>query len=374
MLGLFRNKHASVDQEQEIHKLQTMLDNVDNLIMLADTSPDNVITYMNKTARETFSQHRADLNQKFRAGVDVTNAHHRTIHQFHKDPDRIRRILADLASRKIEVHEADIPVGDITFRTKVFAIWSSQDRNKLLCFMASFRDVSAEIREQKLQQARNERGQFLERQIGELSDSIQGMNTTIEMVAQQTAAASQSADAMLTETRQGAAIVGETSQNMKGVTTLVRDTADKLRSLGVRSETISQIVGVIKEIADQTNLLALNAAIEAARAGESGRGFAVVADEVRKLAERTTKSTQEIGTMIADIQQEVQQNITLIEQGRSRADATESNLQRTESAMNRIVSEIDKMRNFVVEIAHATEEQATTSQDIAEKLGTLVQQ
>ena len=68
-----------------------------------------------------------------------------------------------------------------------------------------------------------------------------------------------------------------------------------------RVGTIGAIVDVIEGIADQTNLLALNAAIEAARAGDHGRGFAVVADEVRKLAESATRSTGEIGALIADI-------------------------------------------------------------------------
>ena len=81
-------------------------------------------------------------------------------------------------------------------------------------------------------------------------------------------------------------------------------TAKEVDGLAQQAGEISAIVQLIHEIADQTNLLALNAAIEAARAGETGRGFAVVADEVRKLAERTSKSTGEIGQMIAGIQAE----------------------------------------------------------------------
>nr|HNI20902.1 methyl-accepting chemotaxis protein [Nitrospira sp.] len=100
---------------------------------------------------------------------------------------------------------------------------------------------------------------------------------------------------------------GETTTNIAtSLQRLAQDssaTAQEVGTLAGRVDEISSIVQLIHAIADQTNLLALNAAIEAARAGESGRGFAVVADEVRKLAERTTKATKEIGTLVVGIRQ-----------------------------------------------------------------------
>ncbi|MDD2310758.1 MAG: methyl-accepting chemotaxis protein [Desulfuromonadaceae bacterium] len=171
----------------------------------------------------------------------------------------------------------------------------------------------------------------------------------------------------------GADVVRQTVEGMRKIAVRVQNTARTVDSLGARSDQIGAIVATIEDIADQTNLLALNAAIEAARAGDMGRGFAVVADEVRALAERTTKATREIGEMIKAIQSETRSAVAAMNEGVQEVQTGTSDAERSGTALQQILDEIDAVSNQVHQISTAAEEQSATTSEITDNIHRMTQ-
>jgi len=198
-----------------------------------------------------------------------------------------------------------------------------------------------------------------------MASAIEEMRVGIEQLSTDSRDADRMASLAGALSAEGGRAVGDVVREIERIAEVVKQSAAIVSELGGRSERISAIVSVIKEIADQTNLLALNAAIEAARAGESGRGFAVVADEVRKLAERTARSTQEISEMIAAIQSGTQDAVASMKLGVSRVADGVTLATRAGESISEIGGNAAQVVSKVASISHALHEQSTASSDIA---------
>ncbi|MCX8997469.1 HAMP domain-containing methyl-accepting chemotaxis protein [Rhizobiaceae bacterium BDR2-2] len=186
------------------------------------------------------------------------------------------------------------------------------------------------------------------------------------------------ADDLARRTEQQAAAVEETAAALEQITTTVKDSTRRAQEAGqlvsrtrsgaeqsgevVRravvamerieksSSEISNIIGVIDEIAFQTNLLALNAGVEAARAGDAGKGFAVVAQEVRELAQRSANAAKEIKALITASSEQVQEGVQLVGD--------------TGKALETIVAEVQEINRHVAAIVESAQEQSSGLQQI----------
>ena len=205
-------------------------------------------------------------------------------------------------------------------------------------------------------------------QATEVAGAVDQMTKTIYETTKNTGQASEASKNAGKVAKEGGHVVEETIHGMNRIAEVVRKSAETVHALGKSSDQIGEIVQVIDDIADQTNLLALNAAIEAARAGEQGRGFAVVADEVRKLAERTTKATKEIATMIKQIQKDTSGAVVSMQQGTEEVSAGKALAEKAGSSLQEIIHGAEKVVVIVTQVAAASEEQSRASEQISKNI------
>ena len=186
-------------------------------------------------------------------------------------------------------------------------------------------------------------------EIAHASDDLSRRTEQQAASLEETAAALDEITATVKTTAAGARRASETVALAKSEAVrsgeVVAQAVQAMGDIKTSSQEISQIIGVIDEIAFQTNLLALNAGVEAARAGDAGRGFAVVAQEVRALAQRSAQAAKEIKSLISASSQQVGQGVELVgETGR---------------ALDKIVAQVADIDALISEIAASAQEQAT---------------
>jgi len=206
-------------------------------------------------------------------------------------------------------------------------------------------------------------------QIQSVATASDEMSATVQEIARISERNKQMAEESTEKTDKGSKRLDEVVESTKHTTDdIKRFTENDITQLKEKANAIYEIVDVINEIADQTNLLALNAAIEAARAGEAGKGFAVVADEIRKLAEKTTKSTDEIYSMVKDIQQSSETVVDGMSQKVIKLEDIATMLVGIGKEIASVSVNTKNILQEIIAVATATQEQSKVSEDISSNI------
>ena len=239
-----------------------------------------------------------------------------TEEQNEQNQNAILRLLDELA---------DLADGDLTTEATVTEDFTGAIADSINFAIDQMRVLVKAIRDTALQVASSaqetqgtamqlaESSEHQAQEIAGASAAVNEMAVSIDQVSSNAAESTSVAERSVTIAKKGAEVVQNTIHGMDTIREQIQETSKRIKRLGESSQEIGDIVSLINDIADQTNILSLNAAIQASMAGDAGRGFAVVADEVQRLAERSSAATKQIEALVKTTQTDTNEAVISME-------------------------------------------------------------
>jgi twitching motility protein PilJ len=208
-------------------------------------------------------------------------------------------------------------------------------------------------------------------EIAGASAAINEMAVSIDQVSANAAESSAVAERSVSIANKGNEVVHNTITGMDSIREQIQDTSKRIKRLGESSQEIGDIVSLINDIADQTNILALNAAIQASMAGDAGRGFAVVADEVQRLAERSSSATKQIEALVKTIQADTNEAVISMEQTTTEVVRGARLAQDAGVALEEIEKVSKSLAALIQNISNAARQQASSAGHISSTMNVI---
>ena len=202
-------------------------------------------------------------------------------------------------------------------------------------------------------------------EIAGASAAINEMAVSIDQVSANAMESATVAERSVAIAYNGGEVVQRTIDGMNMIREQIQETSKRIKRLGESSQEIGDIVSLINDIADQTNILALNAAIQASAAGEAGRGFAVVADEVQRLAERSASATRQIETLVKTIQADTNEAVSSMETTTSEVVKGAKLAKDAGEALGEVQTVSNTLSDLIQNISNAARQQAASAGHIS---------
>ena len=209
------------------------------------------------------------------------------------------------------------------------------------------------------------------KEIGAASKAINEMAVSIDQVSSNAAESAAVAERAVEIANNGAEVVQDTIVGMDTIRGQIQETSKRIKRLGESSQEIGDIVSLINDIADQTNILSLNAAIQASMAGDAGRGFAVVADEVQRLAERSSAATKQIAALVKTIQTDTNEAVISMEQTTSEVVGGAKRAQDAGVALEEIEGVSTSLAALIQNISNAARQQAVSAGHVSNTMNVI---